>query len=82
MGVIFLEGLMVPPRACRAAGGDDERRPLALKRAIAVGIGLFILFIGFVDAGLIVNGGRPESPVPVAFVYPTERAHFLLASGC
>ena len=31
--------------------------PLSLKRAIGVGIGLFILFIGFVDGGLIVKTG-------------------------
>ncbi len=30
--------------------------PLSLKRAIGVGIGLFILFIGFVDGGLIIHG--------------------------
>ncbi len=43
--------------------------PLALKRAIGVGIGLFILFIGFVDGGLIVG---QEGPVPVAFVFPNS----------
>ena len=36
--------------------------PLALKRAIGVGIGLFILFIGFVDGGLI-GPGTPGRPV-------------------
>ena len=53
--------------------------PLALKRAIGVGIGLFILFIGFVDGGLIV---RPDSgPVPVAFVYPNSWATWLTVIG-
>ena len=53
--------------------------PLALKKAIAVGIGLFILFIGFVNAGLIASppGGVP----PVAFVYPTTNSQFLALFG-
>ena len=51
----------------------------SLKRAIGVGIGLFILFIGFVDGGLIV---RPDSgPVPVAFVYPNDWATWLTVIG-
>ena len=57
--------------------------PLSLKRAIGVGIGLFILFIGFIDAGIIVKtaGSSAENPVPVTFVFPTEPAHFLFWFG-
>jgi AGZA family xanthine/uracil permease-like MFS transporter len=44
---------------------------LALKRAIGVGIGLFILFIGFVDAGLI-RQPVGDGPVPVEFVFPNS----------
>jgi AGZA family xanthine/uracil permease-like MFS transporter len=36
--------------------------PLGLKRAIAVGIGLFILFIGLVNGGFVVR--NPAAPVP------------------
>jgi AGZA family xanthine/uracil permease-like MFS transporter len=36
--------------------------PLTLKRAIAVGIGLFILFIGLVNGGFVSR--NPASPVP------------------
>ena len=36
--------------------------PLALKRAIGVGIGLFILFIGFVNGGFIAT---PQGGVPL-----------------
>jgi AGZA family xanthine/uracil permease-like MFS transporter len=36
--------------------------PLNLKRAIAVGIGLFILFIGLVNGGFVTR--NPDSPVP------------------
>jgi AGZA family xanthine/uracil permease-like MFS transporter len=43
--------------------------PLALKRSIGVGIGLFILFIGFVNGGLIVT---PQGGVPlVGLAFPT-----------
>ena len=35
--------------------------PLALKRAIGVGIGLFILFIGFVNGGFIVVARQAAS---------------------
>ncbi len=35
--------------------------PMALKRAIAVGIGLFILLIGLVNGGVIVGGG--DTPI-------------------
>jgi AGZA family xanthine/uracil permease-like MFS transporter len=44
--------------------------PLSLKKAIAVGIGLFILFIGFFDGGLIAAG----EGTPVQFVFPTTVA--------
>jgi AGZA family xanthine/uracil permease-like MFS transporter len=41
--------------------------PLALKNAIAVGIGLFIAFIGFVDAGFVRRvPDAASSPVPVS----------------
>jgi AGZA family xanthine/uracil permease-like MFS transporter len=42
--------------------------PLSLKRAIAVGIGLFILFIGFFDGSLITAG----QGTPVQFVFPNS----------
>ena len=57
MGVIVIEGLIVLVLVLvglREAIMDAV--PLALKRAIGVGIGLFILFIGFVDGGLIGPG--------------------------
>ena len=80
MGVIFWEGLVV---LLLVLVGLREAVmnavPLELKKAIAVGIGLFILFIGFVNAGLIVS---PEGGVPpVSFVYPTTVAQFLAIGG-
>ncbi len=59
MGVIVLEGLIV--LALVLVGAREaimHAVPLALKRAIGVGIGLFIMFIGFVDAGLIRQPDR------------------------
>ena len=32
-----------------------------LKRAIAIGIGLFLTVIGLVNAGVVVQGGEPSS---------------------
>ncbi len=72
MGVIVLEGLVV---TLLVLVGFREAVmnavPLALKRAIGVGIGLFILFIGFVNGGLIVVAGTARRPPVVAPVFPT-----------
>jgi AGZA family xanthine/uracil permease-like MFS transporter len=53
--------------------------PLALKRAIGVGIGLFILFIGFVNGGLIVTpqGGSPI----VGLAFPTTAGQLVFIVG-
>jgi adenine/guanine/hypoxanthine permease len=63
MGVVFLEGVAI---TILVLTGFREAMmnaiPLALKRAIGAGIGLFILFIGLVSAG-IVRGGPPGVPV-------------------
>jgi len=80
MGIIFWEGLIV---TILVLVGLREAMmgaiPLALKKAIAVGIGLFILFIGFFNAGLIKS---PEGGVPpVTFVFPTTAAHYVTIIG-
>ena len=71
MGVIVLEGIIV---LILVLVGLREAImnavPASLKRAIAVGIGLFILFIGFFDGGLIAAG----EGTPVQFVFPTTPA--------
>ena len=80
MGVIVLEGLLVTLLVVVGLREAVMRAvPLSLKRAIGVGIGLFILFIGFVDAGIIIKTGgtSAENPVPVQFVFPTTTAHFV-----
>ncbi len=78
MGVIVLEGLIV---LLLVVVGLREAImnavPLALKRAIGVGIGLFILFIGFVDGGLISAG----SGTPVQFVFPNSTLAWMSLVG-
>ena len=80
MGVIVIEGVAITVlvvvglrEAIMAAV------PLALKRSIGVGIGLFILFIGFVNGGLIVTpqGGSPI----VSLAFPTQTAQFVFLLG-
>jgi AGZA family xanthine/uracil permease-like MFS transporter len=80
MGVVVWEGIVVTILVLVGLREAIMNAvPLSLKRAIGVGIGLFILFIGFVDGGLII---RPESgPVPVAFVFPNSWATWLTVIG-
>jgi adenine/guanine/hypoxanthine permease len=84
MGVIVIEGVVIALLVLvglREAIMDAV--PLSLKRAIGVGIGLFILFIGFVDAGLIAKTGgtSAENPVPVQFVFPNSPAVWVTYLG-
>jgi adenine/guanine/hypoxanthine permease len=57
MGIILMEGALVTVLVLM---GMRERImdaiPLELKQAIAIGIGLFIAFIGLYDSGLVVQG--------------------------
>jgi adenine/guanine/hypoxanthine permease len=63
MGVIVIEGLIITVLVLtgfrQAVLGAI---PLDLKRAIGIGIGLFIAFIGLVNAGVVVH---PESGSPI-----------------
>lgn len=81
MGVIVLEGLVVLVLVLvglREAIMDAV--PMALKRAIGVGIGLFILFIGFVNGGLIQQPPG-DGPVPVEFIFPNSAGASLTLIG-
>jgi adenine/guanine/hypoxanthine permease len=57
MGIIFVEGIVI---AILVLTGFREAVmhaiPMSLKRAISVGIGLFILFIGLVNGGFVKAG--------------------------
>ncbi len=84
MGVIVIEGLVI---TLLVVVGLREAMmnavPLGLKRAIGVGIGLFILFIGFWDGGMIV-GVTPEfapPPPPLAFVFPNSTPQWVFLTG-
>ncbi|MBI4278603.1 MAG: NCS2 family permease, partial [Armatimonadetes bacterium] len=65
MTVIFLEGLVITVLVLtRFREAVMDAIPVSLKRSISVGIGLFIAFIGFVNAGFVT---KPSAgPVPVA----------------
>jgi len=81
MGVIVLEGIVVTILVLVGLREAIMRAvPLSLKRAIGVGIGLFILFIGFVDGG-IIRQPAGDGPVPVEFVFPTTPGAFVFFLG-
>ncbi len=61
MGLIVLEGVVVTALVLTGVREQIMRAiPLELKKAIAIGIGLFIAFIGLYNSGLVVQGaGEP-----------------------
>ena len=86
MGVIVLEGVAV---TILVLVGFREAVmnaiPLSLKRAIGAGIGLFILFIGLFNGGMIVSTGATpygETSGPaLAPAFPTEPGQFVFLIG-
>jgi AGZA family xanthine/uracil permease-like MFS transporter len=78
MGVIVLEGVAV---TILVVIGFREAVmnavPLALKKSIGVGIGLFILFIGFANGGFVVA----SQATPVTFHLPQTPADFVFWIG-
>ncbi len=78
MGVIVIEGVVVSVLVLVGLREAIMNAvPLSLKRAIGVGIGLFILFIGFANGGLIKAG----SGTLVTVSYPTTAAQFVFLIG-
>jgi AGZA family xanthine/uracil permease-like MFS transporter len=64
MGVIVLEGLIIT--ALVVTGFREavmHAIPMDLKRAIGIGIGLFLTIIGFVNGGIVVPGPGATKPV-------------------
>ena len=61
MGLVVIEGLAISVLVLTGLREQVMRAiPLELKKAIAIGIGLFIAFIGLVNSGLVVRGeGTP-----------------------
>ena len=77
MGVILWEGIIVTVLVLLGLReAVMEAIPNSLKYSIGVGIGLFILFIGLVNGGLVEQGGAI-----VTFVFPSTRAHGIVLLG-
>ena len=81
MGVIVLEGVVI---TFLVAIGLREAImnavPLALKRSIGVGIGLFILFIGMSNGGMI--GSNPTGQgTPLFLIFPTSVGQLVFLIG-
>jgi len=64
MTIVFLEGVVITLLVMtRFREAMLEAVPLGLKRAISLGIGLFIAFIGFFTAGFVVKPAAGPLPV-------------------
>ena len=64
MGVVVLEGIIILILVLtKFRQAVMESVPLPLKQAIAVGIGLFIAIIGFVDAGFVTSTQQANPPL-------------------
>jgi adenine/guanine/hypoxanthine permease len=64
MGIVVLEGLLVTLLVLTGMRQQVMTAiPLELKKAIAIGIGLFIAFIGLYNSGLITKAAAPGLPV-------------------
>jgi AGZA family xanthine/uracil permease-like MFS transporter len=70
MGLVVLEGVAITILVLTGfRKAIFQAIPIELKKAIVIGIGFFILFIGLVDGGLInVNGGTPVGLVELGTV--------------
>ncbi len=71
MGVIVAEGVIITVLVVLGLREAIMRAvPLALKRSIGVGIGLFILFIGLSNGGLIAGSNSAYGSVPPVGLRP------------
>src|SRR2546422_1331647 len=79
MTVVFLEGLAITLLVLtRFRGAIMNAVPIGLKRAISVGIGLFIAFIGFFTSGLVVKPAAGPLPVGLGTFRGLPIAIFLI----
>ncbi len=87
MGVIVLEGVAITILVVLGLREAILNAvPLALKRSIGVGIGLFILFIGFANGGLITSGCSALPPADcggtlVQLAFPTQPGQYVFLLG-
>jgi adenine/guanine/hypoxanthine permease len=79
MTIVVLEGVVITMLVLtRFRQAMLDAVPLALKRAISVGIGLFIAFIGFFTAGFVVKPDKSPLPVGLGTFTSLPTAVFLL----
>jgi len=79
MTIIFLEGVAITLLVLtRFREAMLDAVPLGLKRAISVGIGLFIAFIGFFTAGVVVKPAGGPLPVGLGPLQGLPGAVFLI----
>jgi adenine/guanine/hypoxanthine permease len=79
MTIVFLEGVAITLLVLtRFRQAMLEAVPLALKRAISVGIGLFIAFIGFFTAGFVVKPDKGPLPVGLGSLDTLPAVVFLI----
>jgi len=79
MTVVFLEGLAITVLVLtRFREAVMDAVPLGLKRAISVGIGLFIAFIGFFTSGFVVKPASGPLPVGLGSLTGLPVAVFVL----
>src|SRR5436853_4591131 len=79
MTIVFLEGAVITLLVLtRFRQAMLDAVPLGLKRAISVGIGLFIAFIGFFTAGFVVKPAAGPLPVGLAPLQGLPIAVFLV----
>jgi AGZA family xanthine/uracil permease-like MFS transporter len=77
MGLVVVEGLAITILVLIGLRQAIMRAiPLELKKAIAVGIGLFIGFIGLVNAGLVIRGAGTPVDLAKFTTWPTAIALF------
>src|SRR5438034_9982357 len=79
MTIVFLEGVVITLLVLtRFRQAMLDAVPLALKRAISVGIGLFIAFIGFFTSGFVVKPATGPLPVGLGSLGTLPAVVFLL----
>jgi AGZA family xanthine/uracil permease-like MFS transporter len=67
MGIILMEGIVITILVLTGLRElIMDAIPMPLKQAIGVGIGLFILLIGLVNAGVVVRGNPGAPPVALS----------------
>jgi len=79
MTIVFLEGVVITVLVLtRFREAMLDAVPAGLKRAIGVGIGLFIAFIGFYTSGFVVKPDKSPLPVALGPIQGLPIAVFLL----